>query len=130
VIDVPANRNLWDISFGTWSFLWALYLLLTFFLALPLAWAKLLMEMNLMPTLDFLRPYWHWRSVAVGAIVAVGLTLATIGWLSLPRFVATGFGMFVGMRVHLIALIAYGLEFWLADRRKKGLPLPELTVRW
>jgi hypothetical protein len=125
------NFNLWNMAFGGGgrSFLWILYLLLTLFVALPLAWAKLLMEMNVVPTLDALKPYWSWRSAVVGAVVAVGLVLAIIGWLSLPS-VSTGYGMFFGLRAHLIALIAYGLEYWLADRKNKRLPLPELTARW
>ena len=88
------------------------------------------MEKNLVPTLDVLKPYWHWRSVAVGGVLALSLSLAMLGWLRQGAIDATSIGMSLGLRVHLIALIACGLEYWLVQRKKKRLPLPELTVRW
>ncbi len=126
-----ASLSLWEIAFGEYGYAaWILYLLVTLFLALPLAWAKLLMEMNLVPTPDFLRPFWQWRSVAVGAVAALAVTFAGIGWLQLSATESTSLGMFVGLRAHLVALIACGLEFWLTHRKKTRLPLPEVTARW
>ena len=119
-----ANLNLWEIAFGEYGYAaWILYLLVALFLALPLAWAKLLMEMNLVPTPDFLRPFWQWRSVAVGAVAALALTFAAIGWLQLSATESTSIGMFVGLRAHLVAIVACGLEFWLTHRKKTRLPL-------
>jgi hypothetical protein len=126
-----AGLSLWQIAFGEHgSAMWMVYLLVTLFLAMPLAWAKLLMELNLVPTPDFLRPFWFWRSAVVAGVVAVAFTFAALAWLRLSAFTPTAFGMFLGLRAHLVALVALGLEFWLAHRKKKRLPLPEVTVRW
>jgi hypothetical protein len=123
--------NLWESGFSDLgSVVWIFYLLLTLFLALPLAWVKLLMEMNILPTLDFLKPVWFWRAILVGGILAVALSFATLAWLRQNAVDATSLGMSLGLRAHFIALVAYGLEFWLVYRKKTRLPLPELTVRW
>lgn len=125
------DLNLWHLAFsdrGTAA--WILYAIFTVFLALPLAWVKLLMEKNLVPMPDLLKPYWQWRSVAVGAVAAVAYTFASIGWLQLTATQSTAFGLGLGLRAHLVALIACGLEFWLIHRKKRQLPLPEVTARW
>ena len=125
------HLNLWEIAFGELGYAaWIMYLLFTLSLALPLAWVKLLMEMNLIPTPDALRPFWQWRSVAVGVVAALSFTFAAIGWLQLSAAESTSLGMFVGLRAHLVAIVACGLEFWLMHRKKTRLPLPEVTARW
>jgi predicted Zn finger-like uncharacterized protein len=132
-IRVTTHRNLWEAAFGTPAMAgYILYLLLTLFVALPLAWVKLLMEMNLIPTPDVIRPVWPWRSAILLGILAFTLFFPLIDWLrsSLLSTNLTGLGMNLAIRLHEIALIASALEFWLAQRKKKRLPTPEATLRW
>ena len=38
--------------------------------------------------------------------------------------------MKLAFRAHLLALLGPLAEYWLEQRRKRRLPLPEATIRW
>lgn len=124
--------NLWQIAFGApgANSLWIVYLLFTLFLALPLVWVKLLIEMNIIPKLDFLKPFWIWRAAAVGGFLAFTYLFALLGWFSFGPGQVSAIGLCLGLLAHVVAIVALGLEYWLAVRKKANLPLPEMTVKW
>ena len=130
----PASgRNLWEISFGdigTGGYIF--YLLVTFFVALPLAWAKLLVELKVIPLPTFLRSYWSWRTLLVVVVLVMAVVLPFIDivrYSLVERVDPSGLGMIFGVRFHLLAIVGYALELWLANRKQKRLPLPEATFR-
>lgn len=129
-----AGKNLWQIAFGEpVSTTYVLYILLTFFVALPLSVAKLLLEKNIIPMLDPLRPFWAWRSVLVGGILLLTIIMPVVHLMEYNLTAinyAAHIAMSIAIRFHLLAIVACGLEYWLEVRKRSRLPLPEFTARW
>lgn len=130
----PVGRSLWELAFGDiGSGGYIFYLLVTLFVALPLAWAKLLLEMNIIPTPAILGPYWSWRTLLVVVVLVLAVLLPFIDLFRLSlieKLDFSGLGMKLGVRLHFLAIVGYTLELWLANRKKRRLPLPEMTTRW
>ncbi len=129
--DYTDNYSVWGLAFGEpMSVSWIFYILITFFLALPLASVRLLMEINVIPTPAAIGPFWKWRPVLLGGLLTFTLLLALLGRMMLMPLQTSEFGMFLGLRVHLVAVIVCALEYWLIHRKTTRLPLPEVTARW
>jgi hypothetical protein len=147
-------KNLWGAAFEPADTALIFYVLLTIFLGLPLAWLKLAFEKGWIPKQDFLKPIWPWRSLIVAGVLGLSFLILAVLWVMgnigsgvhISAIVPPGEGapfvpptvvlttmaisMKLAVRVHLIAVLGALADYWLEQRRKKRLPLPEATFRW
>ena len=128
------SLNVWEAAFGSHdhSLAFIFYMLLTMILGLPLTWVKLAFEKNWIPLPDALKPIWPWRAVIVGGVLGLAFLILAFLWLSwnLVSVNEAALSLKLGVRVHLVAVLAYAAEYWLDRRRRSRLPLPEATFRW
>lgn len=124
--------NLWQLAFtsgGAWSFtIYTLLLLLTLPMSVVLA-ALGLRLLPLPPIVDDLVP-WGWAALSALLLFAaalVGLDYLPHTLVSVPNPIAPALKL--AARLHLLALLACGVEFWLLLRAKRRLPPPTVEVR-
>ncbi|MEI7684283.1 MAG: hypothetical protein WCL32_04600, partial [Planctomycetota bacterium] len=89
-------------------------------------------ELKVIPLPTFLRSYWSWRTLLVVVVLVMAVVLPFIDivrYSLVERVDPSGLGMIFGVRFHLLAIVGYALELWLANRKQKRLPLPEATFR-
>ncbi len=90
-------------------------------------------EQHWIPLPVGLRPVWRWRSLIVGGAVALPF-LFFLGDYVACHFQTfgnpTSIAMKIAFRVHLLAVVASALQFWLEQRKTKNAPLPRLDIRW
>ena len=128
------SHNLWQLGFGEQGRAsYVFYIVFFVFVAQPLAILTLCFEQRWIPLPVGLRPVWRWRSLIVGAATALPFIFL------LGNYVAyhfqtfgnpTSIAMKIAFRVHLLAVVASALEFWLEQRKTKNAPLPRLEIRW
>jgi hypothetical protein len=126
-----ASFSLWGLAFSVTSAIYIMYVIFTIFLALPLAWVLLAFEKGWLPKVPALAAVWPWRHVILGGILLLPLLLTVPGYLT-ALFVGAplGFALKLALRLHLVAVIALLLHFWLERRAKQNLPLPRISIRW
>ncbi|MFO0864212.1 MAG: hypothetical protein U0744_06080 [Gemmataceae bacterium] len=126
-----ASYSLWGLAFSVTSAIYMLYVIFTIFLALPLAWVLLAFEKGWLPKIPALAPVWPWRHVVLGGILLLPLLLTVPGYLT-AMFVGVplGFALKLALRLHLVAVVALLLHFWIERRAKQNLPLPRISIRW
>lgn len=80
-----------------------------------------------------LRPFMLWKDLIVGLFLSIGFMLLTYEYLDAhnnhrlsPILVA----MKIAFRIHLIAILASLLMFWLHWRKLSNAPPPKCEVRW
>ncbi len=126
--------NLWQLGFTDHgNGLFATYVLVTVFLALPLSVASLSLDLRHISLPPGLRPWVPWKTAVVAAVLLGGLMPLGIDYLGqhfhqTENYIAVA--MKLGARVHLLAFLAAVLEVWLQYRRRWNLPLPRMEVRW
>jgi hypothetical protein len=134
VLDQRGGLNLWQLGFtsqGTGVFLaYVLFTILTFLVAVACA----LFELRVLPALPQLALLMPWKS---------GITFVLLGLTFLLFAYDYQQGLFAGsalanpitlaekiaFRLHLLALIAVGLELWVQSRVARSLPLPRFSMR-
>jgi hypothetical protein len=146
-------KNLWTAAFDPVDGALILYILLMM-LGLPLAWLKLAFDKGWIPKQDFLKPIWPWRSLIVAGVLGLAFLIIAVIWLMgnmgtgvslspapapvegeiprlpIPVVTTIMLSMKLAVRIQLIAVLGALAEYWLEQRRKKRLPLPEATIRW
>lgn len=126
-----ASFSLWGLAFSVTNAIYMLYTILTLFLAFPLAWALLAFDQKWLPRIPALAPVWPWRHVILGGILLVALLMTAPGYLTALFLGAPlGFALKLALRLHLVAVIALLLQFWLERRAPRNLPLPRISIRW
>lgn len=132
IVIPPIARNLWQLAFDPIDAGYVIYTLVTFFVALPLAWVVILMEINVIPLPPAIRPFWSWRGLVMTFLLFLTVLFPTIDLLRWNLSAAvdpSGLGLKIAVRLHWLAIACGGLEFWLDRRRKKRLPPPEFSLR-
>ncbi len=132
--DVETPFNLWELAFTqAGAAVYTFYTVVVFFLALPAAVITLILEKRWLPLPAGLQGVWPWRSLLVGGLIAVPFLMFFGDYvgcffriLGNPATIA----MKLAFRLHLLAVVACALQFWLELRRPRNLPLPRLEVRW
>jgi hypothetical protein len=129
------NNNAWQWGFvGDHLSVWmALYDLLTFLVALPLAVAVLLIDLKIIPDVPALHAVRPWRSLIVAGVSGLAwlfflfecLRNVFNAWIA-P--IVTAWAV-LAFWIHLIAVIGVLLAFWL-ERRGPNRPLPRLDAHW
>jgi hypothetical protein len=125
------TRNLWLAAFPDGNGLLIVYVILMI-LAFFISIACLLLEKRWLPPPPPIEPLMPWKSG-----ITFGFLLLTFFFLAYD--VQSGLFAYVSpidlaerlaFCLHLIALIACGLELWAQAQRSKNLPLPRVTLKW
>ncbi len=104
-------------------------------MALPLAAAAAVLDKGWLPLPPAAAEWVAWKGLPIVLLLALGGLLllsdfarhhALLGPLTNPIMLP----MKVAFRLHLVALLAAALEFWLALRRSWNQPLPKIEMRW
>jgi hypothetical protein len=134
-----AGHNPWGLAFGKWSN--ALSVLYLLFLVVGVLVAVATMVLPLLP-IELpagLKEILPWRSSILLGIVTMAFAFLILQLLtsfdaeklrqtSLPSFTFRTNWLRGALLLHLIAVVGYGLEFWLALRKNK--PLPRMDLSW
>jgi len=128
------SRNLWQLGFGErGTALFVFYIVFLVFVAQPLAILTLSFEQRWIPLPVGLRPVWPWRSLIVGGAVTLPFIFLLAEYVAYHFQVfgnPTSIAMKLAFRVHLLAVVASALQFWVEQRKAKNAPLPRLELRW
>ncbi len=131
VLDQPDGLSLWALGFsqrGTGLFTaYVLLTFLTFFVAVACA----LFELRIIPAPVALAVLLPWKSGITLLLLALTFALFAYDYQQL-LFAAVDLMALaekVAFRLHLIALIAAGLEVWVQSRIARNLPLPRITLK-
>jgi hypothetical protein len=126
--------NLWELAFtGRGEATYTFYTIVFMFLALPITAIALILEKGWLPLPDALRPIWPFRALIVGGVIALPFVFFLydyIGFQFLPFGVQAAIAMKLAFRVHLLAVVACALQYWLQRRKANNRPLPRITIRW
>ena len=126
--------NLWELAFTSRGYaIYTFYTVVFVFLALPAVVINFCLEKRWIPMPDGLRPYWPWRALIVGGVLALPFVLFVgdyIAFQFLPFGTQASIAMKLAFRLHLLAVIACALQFWLEQRKANASPLPRFTFRW
>jgi len=126
------SANLWQLAFTEVN-MYTFYVIVLIFIAWPLSIVVFMLEQHWIPLPDALRPLWAWRSVFVGLAILLPFAFF-LGDYVMCMFRQFGnpatIAMKLAVRIHFLAVLASGLQFWLEQRRSRNLPLPKLEIRW
>jgi hypothetical protein len=125
------SLNLWALGFTEdGSALFLAYVLLTF-TALAVGVACLLLELRIVPTPPALVMLMPWKSGITLALVLLTFALISNDYLMglFPTTYLIALGEQIAIRMHLLAVIALGLELWVQGRRARHLPPPRFSVK-
>jgi hypothetical protein len=131
LIATERTRNLWQVAFADGSGLLIVYVVMMI-LAFLMSIACLLLEKRWLPPPPPIEPIMPWKSGAT-----FGFLLVTFFFLAYDVqqgiFVLVSpidLGEKVAFFLHVVALLAAGLELWAQSQRVKNLPIPRITVKW
>jgi len=126
------SANLWQLAFTEVN-MYTFYVIVLIFVAWPLSIVAFLLEQRWLPLPEALRPLWPWRSVFVGMAILLPFVFF-LGDYVTSMFRQFGnpatLAMKLAVRVHFLAVLACGFQFWLEQRRSRNLPLPKMEMRW
>jgi hypothetical protein len=132
VAELLASRNLWTASFSAPiepSLL--VFLLLTVILAWLLSIVSFLMGQGIIPLPPAMYLLRIWRVLIVLGFALFGFVFFLIAYLQgtfgTGPYPITPW-MKLAFRLHVLALIGLGLEFWLDRRRMRNLPSPKIEL--
>jgi hypothetical protein len=110
-----------------------LFYTLLFFLCFPLAIASLVVELKLFVPPPNLEPFLRFKDLIVALFLAIGFLLLCVDYF-LAYFSSPTNPILLGekvvVRLHLLAIVASLLMFWLHWRRMTNLPFPKCELRW
>jgi hypothetical protein len=127
------TRNLWQLGFSEGGYARYVFYIVFTFIALMFAVLVLSFEQQWIPLPVGLRPFWPWRALIVGAATALPFIFFLGDYVACHFQVfgnPTSIAMKLAFRVHLLAVVASALHFWLEQRKGKNAPLPRLELRW
>ncbi|GEM_PF-4693663 len=128
------SLNLWDLAFTMRGHsIYTFYTVVFMFLALPVAVIVCCLEKSWIPLPADLRPFWPWRSLIVGGMIALPFLFLLGDYIEfqfLPFGTQAAIAMKLAFRIHLVAVVACALQFWLEQRKATGAPMPRFTIRW
>ncbi|MBX9677894.1 MAG: hypothetical protein K2X38_03950 [Gemmataceae bacterium] len=127
----PGWAGLWGLAFSDVDAVYILYAVFTVFIALPLAGVLLAIDKGWFPKVSAVAPVWPWRHAILGGILLLPLLLTGPYYLN-ALFLGNSLGVAqkLALRLHLVAVIALLLQFWLERRATRNLPLPRISIRW
>lgn len=131
VLDQPEGLSMWALGFGqrgSGLFLaYDLLIILTFLVSV----ACTILELRLVPTPPQLAILMPWKTGITFVLLLLTFVLfaydyqqglfASIDLIALAEKIA--------FRLHLLALVAAGLELWVQSRIARNLPLPRITLK-
>lgn len=124
--------NLWQLAFtGAGSWLFTGYTVLVL-LALPLSVVLAALSLRLIPLPSAVGDLIPFGWVVLAALLLLAAVLLGLDYLArtfatVPNPIAPA--MKLAARLHLLALVASGVQFWLARRVQRNLPPPAIEVR-
>jgi len=131
LVATERTRNLWLVAFADGSGLLIVYvvmMILAFFISV----ACLLLELRWIPPPPPVASMLPWKSAAT-----FGFLLITFFFLAYDVqqgiFVLVSpidLGEKLAFLLHVVALVASGLELWAQSQRAKNLPIPRVTLKW
>jgi hypothetical protein len=127
----PVSFNLWEYGFKErGSGMMGFYAVLII-LALPVSVVCLILELGLIPTPPQLTALMPWKSGVTFALLFLTFFLFAYDYQQglYETINPIGLGEKIAFRVHLIALVASGLELWVQSRLSRNLPLPRFTIK-
>lgn len=126
--------NLWELAFTSRGHaIYTFYTVVFMFLGVPVTAVTLVFEKCWLPLPEVLRPYWRFRSLLVGGVLALPFVFLLCDYIQfqfLPFGMQAAISMKLAVRIHLVAVVACALQFWLEIRRTTNAPMPRLTIRW
>jgi hypothetical protein len=127
------SYNLWQLAFSAIDGTYTFYTVVLIFVAWPLAIITFIVEQRWLSLPAALRPLWPWRSAFVGAALLLPLVFFFFDYVACqfrPLGNPATLAMKLALRVHVLAVIACGLQFWLESRKPANLPPPKIELRW
>jgi hypothetical protein len=133
VVNVYIPLSLWDLMIGSRSTsMFMAYVPFTI-LAFLASVACVVFEFGLAPTPPQLASLMPWKSGITFALLGLTFLLFAydyqLGMMAMSATSPIVLGEKIAFRLHLIALIASGLELWVQSRRVRNLPLPRFTLK-
>ncbi|HZZ81999.1 MAG TPA: hypothetical protein VFE62_26100 [Gemmataceae bacterium] len=129
----PKGYNLWSLSFtsdGAGQFLayWILTFLSGFFVV-----PSMVFDSGLIKAPPQLAPLMTWKNLVAGLFLGLAFLMLCIDYL-IQHFADRGNPIAISeklaIRLHLVAVVASFLMFWLNWRKPENLPAPMMEVRW